>query len=333
MSKIYYGGQAVMEGVMMQGPHGKAIACRKEDGTIVYRIRELRPPKERYPILGWAVVRGCASFFFSMKSGVQDLTWSAAQVGESEEETLTTKDLVLAVVAALALTFVFFVALPVWLGTLVYPYIGGFGRSLLEGVLRLTLFLGYVLIIRRMPEIKRLFAYHGAEHKTINALEAGAMLEPDAVRAYSRIHTRCGTSFILMVMVLMILIFTFIGQTQGAWGRIGIKLLLMPLIAGLSYELFRLPLRFPKSRLVKLLVAPGLAMQRLTTADPDDGQLEVAIAALIHVPDFEFTDQIPEPEICEEQKEEPEQEEAPKQGAEEHAKQTPLPKSEQEEEC
>jgi uncharacterized protein YqhQ len=293
MSKTYYGGQAVMEGVMMQGPHGKAIACRKGDGDIVYNVQELQPPKERYPALGWPVLRGCVSFFFSMKSGIQDLTWSAAQQGESEEESLSSWDMVLAVGLALLLTLVFFVALPVWLGTWAHPYIGDFGRSLLEGAVRLTLFVGYVLAIRRLPDIRRLFAYHGAEHKTINALEAGVMLEPDTVRGFSRIHMRCGTSFILMVMVLMILIFTFIGQTRGAIGRMGIKLLLMPLIAGLSYELYRLPLRFPESRLVKLLVAPGLAMQRLTTAEPDEDQLQVAIAALTHVPNFEYTDQIP----------------------------------------
>ncbi|MCL1974778.1 MAG: DUF1385 domain-containing protein [Firmicutes bacterium] len=297
MSKVYYGGQAVMEGVMMQGPHGKAIACRKEDGDIVYSIKELRLPKERFPILGWPVVRGFVSFFLSMKSGVQDLTWSAAQIGESEEESLSTWDMVLAMGLALLLTLVFFVALPVWLGTWARTYIGDFGRSLLEGLLRIALFLGYVLAIRRLPDIKRLFAYHGAEHKTINALEAGVQLKPDIVREYSRIHLRCGTSFILMVVVLMIVLFTFIGQTKGAWGRIGIKLLLMPLVAGLSYELFRLPLHFPHNRFVKLLVAPGLAMQHLTTAEPDDAQLAVAIAALTHVPGFEFTDQIPQEEI------------------------------------
>ena len=304
MGKIYYGGQAVMEGVMMQGPHGKAIACRKEDGNIVYSIRELRPPKERYPILGWPVVRGFVSFFFSMKSGVQDLTWSAAQIGESEEDTLSTWDMVLAMGLALLLTLVFFVALPVWLGTWARAYIGDFGRSMLEGLLRIALFLGYVLAIRRMSEIKRLFAYHGAEHKTINALEAGAILEPATVRSFSRIHMRCGTSFILMVVVLMIVIFTFIGQTKGAWGRMGIKLMLMPLIAGISYELYRLPLHYPDSRLVKLLVAPGLAMQRLTTAEPDDDQLAVAIAALAHVPSFEYLSQIPEEEITSLQEEE-----------------------------
>lgn len=290
-----------MEGVMMQGPHGKAIACRKEDGTIVYNVRPLQPPKERYPILGWPVVRGCASFFFSMKSGIQDLTWSASQQGESEEDTLTNRDMVLAVVIALLLTVVFFVALPVWLGTIARPYIGDFGRSLFEGVLRLSLFLGYVLAISRLPDIRRLFAYHGAEHKTINALEAGAMLKPDIVSGFSRIHTRCGTSFILMVMVLMILIFTFIGQTKGAFGRMGIKLLLMPIIAGLSYELYRLPLNHPNNRLVKILVAPGLAMQRLTTAEPDQGQLAVAIAALLNVPQFEAPGQIPEEEPVEEE--------------------------------
>ena len=281
-----------MEGVMMQGPRGKAIACRKEDGSIVYNVRPLQPPKERYPILGWPVVRGCVSFFLSMKSGIQDLTWSAAQQGETEEDSLSTRDIVLAMVLALLLTLAFFVALPVWLGTWARTYIGDFGRSLFEGVLRLSLFLGYVLAISRLPDIKRLFAYHGAEHKTINALEAGAMLKTDIVSGFSRIHKRCGTSFILMVMVLMILIFTFIGQTKGSLGRMGIKLMLMPLIAGLSYELYRLPLRFPDSLLVKILVAPGLAMQRLTTAEPDEGQLEVAIAALVHVPEFEFTNQI-----------------------------------------
>ena len=318
MGKSYYGGQAVMEGVMMQGPHGKAIACRKEDGSIVYSVQELQAPKERYPILGWPVIRGCVSFFLSLKSGVQDLTWSAAQQGESEEEKLSTRDLVLAVGLALLLTVVFFVALPVLIGTWAHPYIGDFGRSLLEGILRLLLFVGYVLAIRRMPDVRRLFAYHGAEHKTINALEAGALLTGEKVREYSRIHTRCGTSFIMMVVVLMLLVFTFIGQTNSAWARIGIKLLLLPVIAGLSYELFRLPLRFPNSRLVKLLVAPGLALQHLTTAEPDDGQLQVAIAALTHVPQFAAQDQLP-PDMTEADAEQGEAAESAPQGAEEPA--------------
>ena len=332
MSNIYYGGQAVLEGVMMQGPQGKAIACRKEDGAIAYNISELQPPKERYPILGRPVVRGCVSFFFSLKSGMQDLTWSAAQQGESEEDKLSARDIALAVAMALLLTLAFFVALPVWLGTWAHPYIGDFGRSLLEGILRLTLFLGYVLIIRRLPDIKRLFAYHGAEHKTINALEAGALLEPATVSGFSRIHTRCGTSFILMVMVLMILVFTFIGQTRGALGRMGIKLLLMPLIAGLSYELYRLPLRFPQNRLVRLLVAPGLAMQRLTTAEPDESQLAVAIAALTHVPGFTATEQIPPQAINEKQapQEEPRPDAATATGAEQPPGAEIMPTAEQE---
>lgn len=286
MGKIYYGGQAVMEGVMMQGPRGKAIACRKEDGSIAYKVNELKPLKERYPILGWLVIRGFISFFLSLINGVQDLTWSAAQCGESEEDTLSAKEIFLAVGLALLLTLVFFVGLPVVLATWAHPYIGDFGRSLLEGLMRVSLFLGYVLIIRRMSDIQRLFAYHGAEHKTINAFEMGAELTPQSVRQFSRINIRCGTSFIFMVLLLMILIFTFVGQTNGALGRVGLKLLLMPLIAGLSYELFRLPLYFPQSRLVKILVAPGLAMQRLTTAEPDERQLEIAIAALTHVPHF-----------------------------------------------
>ncbi len=286
MSNIYYGGQAVMEGVMMQGPKGKAIACRKEDGTIVYKISSRKSLKEKYKIAGWPIFRGFISFFYSMLSGMQDLTWSAAQAGESEEDKLSTKDIILAVALAMLLVSIFFIGLPVLLATYVHPYVGDFGRSLIEGLLRIAMFLGYVMIIGRMAEIKRLFAYHGAEHKTINALEAGLDLSVANVRQQSPIHTRCGTSFVLMTVILMIVTFTFVGQTETALARIGIKLISMPFVAGLAYELYRLPLYFPNNRLLSLLIAPGLAMQKLTTAEPDDGQIEVAIAAISNVPHF-----------------------------------------------
>jgi|GEM_PF-25510 len=285
MSKATYGGQAVIEGVMMAGPKGKAIAVRNEDGEIVYKIEDKPRLSEKHPQLKLPVLRGVASFVMSMISGVKDLTWSAAQAGETEDDKLSAWDIVVAVAGAFIFAVLFFVALPVFVGTYVHPYVGDFGRSLTEGILRLALFLGYVLAISRMNDIKRLFAYHGAEHKTINAFEAGAELTPEAVRHYSRIHTRCGTSFILMAMLLMIVVFTFVGQTD-TWHRILIKILLMPLIAGLSYELFRLPVKHPRNVLIKILVAPGLAMQRLTTREPDAGMLEVAISALKAVPGF-----------------------------------------------
>ncbi len=285
MSKINYGGQAVIEGVMMAGPQGKAIACRKEDGEIVYKIGERKLMREKHPILGWPIIRGFISFCESMISGIQDLTWSAAQCGESEEEKLTFKEMLLAILSAAALVILIFVVLPVFVANFAYVYVGDFGRSLIEGLLRVGLFLGYVAIISKMKDIQRVFAYHGAEHKTINAFEAGVELTPENVAQYSRIHTRCGTSFIIMAMFLMIIIFTFVGQTTPLL-RILIKLACMPVVAGLAYELFRLPLKFPNNPLVIALVKPGLAMQKLTTNEPDLAQIEVAIAALTAVPGF-----------------------------------------------
>ena len=280
-----YGGQAVMDGVMMKGPRGKAIACRKADGSIVYKIAEIKPLAERNKILGWPIVRGAAALVYALVSGIKDLTWSAAQNDENESDKLTTKDIILAVVLAIAITAVFFIGGPIFLATLVHSYIGDFGRSLSEGLLRVALFLGYVLAIRRIPDIRRLFAYHGAEHKVINALEDGAELNPEVVKGYSAIHTRCGTSFILMLMIIMIVTFTFVGQTTPLL-RTAINLAVTPLVAGAAFELYRLPLNHPNNPIVKLLVAPGLAMQRLTTAEPDEGQIEVAIAALAQVPYF-----------------------------------------------
>lgn len=285
MSKISYGGQAVIEGVMMAGPKGKAIACRKENGEIVYKVSERKLLKEKYPILGWPIIRGFISFCESIISGMQDLTWSAAQCGESEEEQLTFKDMLFAILVAAALVILIFVVLPVFVANFAYPYVGDFGRSLIEGLMRAGLFLVYVAIIGRMKDIARVFAYHGAEHKTINAFEAGEELTPENVKEYSCIHTRCGTSFIIMAMLLMIIIFTFVGQTTPLL-RILIKLACMPLVAGIAYELFRLPLKFPDNPIIKALVRPGLAMQRLTTNEPDMEQLEVAIAALNSVPGF-----------------------------------------------
>jgi uncharacterized protein YqhQ len=285
MAKPSYGGQAVIEGVMMAGPKGKAIAVRNEDGAIVYKIESRLPLSQRYTAFKAPVLRGLASFVDSMVSGVRDLTWSAAQAGETEDERLSTWQLVGAVLVSFIIAIAVFVAVPVFAATWLHPYIGDFGRSLVEGILRAGFFLGYVVLISRMNDIQRIFAYHGAEHKTINAWEAGAPLTPDSVTNYSRIHTRCGTSFILMAMLLMIIIFTFVGQTTAVY-RILIKIAMLPLIAGLAYELFRLPLKFPNSRLVHALVAPGLAMQKLTTREPDEEMLEVAIAALQAVPGF-----------------------------------------------
>ncbi|MGI5892025.1 MAG: DUF1385 domain-containing protein [Bacillota bacterium] len=284
MSRASYGGQAVIEGIVMNGPGGKAIACRTADGEIVYKKEIKRPLKEKYPVLGWPIIRGFVSFIYSLVVGMQDIAWSAAQAGE-EEEQLSTKDIVFAIILACAMAIGLFVVLPVFIGNFAWAAGGDFARSLTEGLFRGGIFFAYILLISRMSDVQRLFAYHGAEHKTINAVEAGEILTPQNVSKYSRIHTRCGTSFILMSMILMIVIFTFVGQTDTLH-RIFIKLAVMPLVAGGAYELFRLPLFCPHNPLVKALVAPGLWMQRLTTKEPDEKQLEVAIAAMVAVPGF-----------------------------------------------
>lgn len=284
---IYFGGQAVLEGVMMAGPKGKAITCRQADGKLVYKIEQKMSLKEKYPILGLPVLRGFISFCASLAAGMTDISWSAMHTDtEEDDDVMSTRDLVIAIALAAVFSIGLFVILPVYAANWVTPYIGAFGRSLTEGLLRIGVFVGYILLVRRMSDMRRLFAYHGAEHKTINAYEAGAELKPTVIAKYSRIHTRCGTSFVLMSMLLMIVIFTFVGQTDPLH-RILIKLACMPLVAGIGYELFRLPLYFPKSRLCHALVAPGLALQRLTTEEPEEQMIAVAIHSLISVPDWQ----------------------------------------------
>lgn len=283
--KEYFGGQALIEGVMMQGSGGYCMASRAGDGRIVYQQGGRQQLKSRHPILGLPLIRGFISFCESMYVGFASLAWSAFQSGEEEEEKLTAKDMAFAIISALALTIVFFVILPVFLASFTLEYLGPFGRSLVEGLIRVALFLGYVVAISRIPDIHRVFQYHGAEHKTINCWEAGLPLTVENVQIQSRLNCRCGTSFILMSMIIMVITFTFIGNTDVI-GRILTKIACMPLIAGIAYEIFRLPLRYPDNPIVKLLTTPGLWLQYLTTQEPDPDQIEVALTSLLLVPDF-----------------------------------------------
>ncbi len=280
-----FGGQALMEGVMMQGGGGYAMAVRAPGGEIVYKNGVRKSIREKYAFFRLPIIRGLVSFVESMIFGFSSLTWSAVQAGEEEDEKLSWKEIALAIVLAVVLTVVFFVILPVFAASHTVEYLGHFGRSLVEGLLRIGLFLGYVLIIRRVPDVARVFEYHGAEHKTITTYEAGEKLKPENAMKYSTIHCRCGTSFILMSLIMMVVIFTFVGNT-GVAGRILTKIVLMPVVLGISFEVFRLPLRFPDSKIVKALIAPGLWMQKLTTKTPDAAQLEVAMTALLCVPGF-----------------------------------------------
>lgn len=297
------GGQAVMEGVMMRGPYKTATAVRKPDGEIECKVEE-NGTKTRGAFFKLPIVRGCVSFVDSLVIGMRALMWSAEFVdiegeeGESEskfdrwlEDKLgdKIKDVVIgfSVVIAIIFSVGMFMVLP-WLVSLALELVtdSHFLVTLGEGVIRIAIFLTYMLLISKMKEIQRTFEYHGAEHKTIACYEAGEELTPENVKKYPRLHPRCGTSFLLIVMVISILIFFLIPPFSGITNvvlrklaSIGIRLCLLPVVAGLSYEVIRIAGR-GTNKCVKFLTKPGLWLQKITTREPDLKQIEVAIASM-----------------------------------------------------
>jgi uncharacterized protein YqhQ len=278
-----YGGQAVIEGVMMRGLHRATVAVRAPDGSIKWQDRDLNAVRRRR----WAgipILRGVQMLGDALMIGVWALLFANNTASGEDEQPLT--DGQTAGLIATSLTFaiaLFFVTpLVVASGAARVFGLGVLGREVLEGALRLGIFVGYLLLIRRSRDIQRVFAYHGAEHKTVNAYEAGAPLTVANVRRFGLIHPRCGTSFVLVVLLLSIVVFTFLGDLPF-WLRLVSRVVGVPLIAGVGYELLRLQARNYGKRWVRALVAPTLAMQKLTTAEPDDTQLEVAIVALRRV--------------------------------------------------
>lgn len=282
-----YGGQAVIEGVMMKAPTGKmAMACRLGDGSIVIEHIDKASVFQRFPFLRLPVLRGIVSFIDSLVSGMEILNLSAqlASRDEEGEEELSGWQMALATVLALILGVGLFMVLPTFLLRLVPidQWLGSntIAKNLLEAALRLLIFLSYVLLVSQMKDIRRVFEYHGAEHKTIHCYEAGLELKPSEAKRFSTLHPRCGTSFLLIVMVISSLFFSLFGWPD-LLTRIAYRLTLLPLVAGISYEVLRLMGRFQgRSKLIDMLIWPGLQLQRLTTKEPDEGQLEVAIAAL-----------------------------------------------------
>jgi uncharacterized protein YqhQ len=274
------GGQAVIEGVMMRGRRFVATAVRREDGEIVVQVVEPSSLARKLPFLRWPFLRGAVALIESLVVGLQALAFSASQFGP-EDEQLTTRELVLTLVVALGLGVGLFILLPTvlmrWFSVAQSPLVLNLG----EGVLRMTIFILYILSITRLKDIRRLFEYHGAEHKVVHAYEKGLELSAAAVRPFSTLHPRCGTSFLLYVMVVSIVLFSFLGW-PNLWQRLLSRLLLLPVVAGISYELLRLAGR-SKSPLVQALSWPGLGLQKLTTREPDDAQLEVAMRALEEV--------------------------------------------------
>lgn len=280
-----YGGQAVMEGVLMRGEREWAVCVRDPSGGIVVHREALPKAIYRSRVLKWPFFRGLVVLWDSLGLGLKALTWSADIAMSEEEDVEFSGPLAWTTVAfSLALGVGLFFLLPMFLITLVDRHIGSPVLSnLSEGVVRLGIFTAYLGGIGFMPDIRRVFAYHGAEHKTINAYEHGAPLEPQAVVEYPRIHTRCGTSFLLIVLVVFVLISTVIGRPPFLI-RLLSRIVLIPIVAGISYELVKLSARYyERSPIVRAIFAPGLALQHLTTREPDLSMLEVSIRALKEV--------------------------------------------------
>jgi uncharacterized protein YqhQ len=276
---VAYGGQALIEGVMMRGPKEIAMAVRLPDGSIKVE-RQPITPWSSYPVLKLPILRGFISLVDSLVTGIKALTFSASQQAEGEEEEISPMEMFFTVAIALVLGLLLFVALPTasahWVKSIIH---GAFWQNILEGILRLVIFLLYVVAISRMKDIQRVFQYHGAEHKAIFAHEEGLELVVDNTKKFTTLHPRCGTSFLLIVMVISIVIFAFF-PLNPLWLRILSRFLAMPLVAGLAYEVLKFTGRYHKSPWLKWAIVPGLWLQKLTTREPDDEQVEVALAAL-----------------------------------------------------
>lgn len=275
-----YGGQAVIEGVMMRGPGALAVAVRRQGGEVIVEKEKLLPLAKRYPVLALPLVRGVVALLESLVIGVKALAFSASQAGgEGEEEALSNREIALSMGGALLLAVVLFVLIPTALAQFLSRYLNPAWQNLAEGLVRVAIFLAYVVAISRLKDIQRVFQYHGAEHKVIHAYEAGEELTVESARKYTTLHPRCGTAFLLIVMVLAVLVFSLLGSPGLLW-RIGSRFLLFPVIAGMGYEFLKLSSRHAASPVMRALIAPGLWLQLLTTREPDDTQLEVAICAL-----------------------------------------------------
>ena len=287
MEKINIGGQAVIEGVMMRAPRSMAIAVRRPDGEIVVKRDEVVPLSERLPVVKLPIVRGAVALFSSLIIGIKALNFSAneamteEQAGEEKQE-LSSWAMAGTMAVAFGFGILLFFILPLYLTKLLTPLIGDSNIifNLVDGVIRVAVFLLYIFSISRMNDIQRVFQYHGAEHKSIFAFEAGEELTVENVRKYSCLHPRCGTSFLLIVMLVSIVIFSLIPKLWPFYLKAGSRVVLLPLIAGVSYEFLKWTAKNDQSSLVKLIIAPGLALQRLTTREPDDSQLEVAIRSM-----------------------------------------------------
>jgi uncharacterized protein YqhQ len=288
------GGQALIEGVMMRGPKKQSIVVRTKDGFVT-KTEDIKLLKDKYPIVGFVFIRGVVNFIASMSIGIRAMMFSADAMPEEEQEPEGKFDkwvnkklgteraekvlITISLVLGVALSVGLFILLPTILAGFVSKFIDSkLLRNLIEGVIRIIIFLGYMWLATRLNDIKRVWAYHGAEHKTIFCYEKQLPLTVENVRVQSRKHPRCGTSFLFLVMIVSILVFSFTSW-NNVWVRIGLRLLLLPVVVAISYEIIKLVGRYDNV-LTRIISAPGKSLQGLTTREPDDEMIETAIEAL-----------------------------------------------------
>ncbi len=290
----HIGGQAVLEGIMMRGKYNWAIAVREPSGEIYTEEHDLVTAASKHAWLKWPIIRGIWGFYETMVLAVKAFGVSAEHAGETEEEQLSSKEIGFTMVLGLGLAIGLFIVLP---AVITNFFVDSIEKPLLwngvDGVLRLVAFFTYIWAVSRIKDIHRVFQYHGAEHKTIHAYEHGLPLTPEYIQQYETLHVRCGTSFLLMVMVIAILVFSLIPGKAilAAWGvsakgwillfNISTRILLLPLIAGLAYEVsVKWAGQHTDNPFVKVIMWPGMQLQRMTTAPPDDSMVEIAVAAM-----------------------------------------------------
>ena len=288
------GGQALIEGVLMRGPGKQAIVVRSPDG-LVEKVEELTLVRDKYPVLGLPIIRGAVTFVDSMVKGVKALMFSADYFPDEDvaepskfdqwlEKKLGNEKMqkfitALAVFLSLGLTILFFFLLPTFLAGFIDPYIKSAAvHNLVESVIKLVIFFAYMILCSKQKDVYRVFCYHGAEHKTIFCYEAGLPLTVENVQRFSRLHPRCGTNFLLIVMLVSIFVFAFLGWPT-LWERIASRILLLPVVAGISYEIIRLAGR-SENPVIQTAIKPGLWLQYLTTRPPEDDMVAVAIESL-----------------------------------------------------
>lgn len=277
-----YGGQALIEGVMMRGKRYQAMSARLEDGHIVSEVEEFTMLTDRHKFFGLPFIRGTFNMIDSLISGMKALTWSTnvSLAEDEDEEELTPMEIAMTMIVSIGLGILLFFVLPVVIAHYFQPLIpGNFLQNIFEGVVRVVVFLLYLFLISRMKEIRRVFQYHGAEHKSIHCYEAGEALTPENAMKHTRLHPRCGTSFLFIVMVISIFVFALVGVENFAW-RMASRIVLLPVIAGVSYEVLRYCGKHMDKAWVRAIAWPGMQLQRLTTGEPDLEMLEVAIYSL-----------------------------------------------------